>query len=52
MTIKIYDLLPEIVNNLAVMEWDLPQYQHGAEFAQKNMEKIVMEVMQEIHKEK
>ena len=41
-----FHILPEIVNNLKTMEWDLPQYSWGKETHIETMKKIAMEVKQ------
>jgi uncharacterized protein (DUF169 family) len=43
-----FNLLPSIVDNLSVMEWDLPQYHWGKEAHLKRMQDIAAEVKAEV----
>lgn len=43
-----YQILPELIQNLESMEWDLPQYSWGKETHIEKMKEIVSELKQEI----
>lgn len=43
-----FNLLPEIIENLKVIEWDLPQYSWGKEAHLKRMKEIAEEVNREL----
>jgi len=45
-----YDLLPDIVNNLETMEWDLPQYSWGKDVHIQKMKQIVEEIKSKLYK--
>ena len=43
-----YQVLPEIVNNLKIMEWDLPQYSWGKKTHIEKMKQIAKELKQQV----
>jgi len=43
-----FQIIPEIINNLRTMEWDLPQYSWGKETHIEKMKQIAKELKQEI----
>lgn len=45
-----FNVLPGLVDNLSVMEWDLPQYHWGKEAHLKRMKEIAAEVKAEVEK--
>jgi uncharacterized protein (DUF169 family) len=43
-----YQVLPEIINNLNIMEWNLPQYSWGKETHIEKMKQIAKELKQQV----
>lgn len=47
-----FNLLPEVIENLKIIEWDLPQYSWGKEKHLQKMKEIAEGVMQELNEYK